>query len=109
MKTKKIRLTEKKYVTNTFEIHGSNGHFTVTQSGEIIICHSTEQEYLDINKFDVSEYKSHYDITEINGSVDILDFAYFLKNGEYEEVCTDWREEVALLRKGIDVDIIFHK
>ena len=45
---------------------------------------------------DVREWENNYGrkVTE-DAEFDILDFGYYMKNGDYEPPCMDWREEMA--------------
>ena len=61
-------------------------------------CNCGECGLDDILKFDVEEYRKHHN-AELPDTVDILDIGYWEKNGEYEEPCHDWREEMKLAQE----------
>lgn len=82
---------------NLFVINSSHGDLTVDCETGWIVERRPDFTLNNIKKFDVEEWKKTYPTEVLTGmQVDILDFGYWLKNGEYY----DWRVEfVELSRK----------
>jgi len=82
----------------TFMVFSSGGTIKVDAvSGDVIECttnRNEDNELRQIAKFDVAEYKSHYNVTEIPGDLDILDLGYWTNDGAYEKPVDDWRNEM---------------
>jgi hypothetical protein len=95
-----------------FTIRSSNGEWKANkQTGGVI---NYQDRYplengkrLILIRFDIQEYKKHYQVTELPDSIDILDLGYYYKERndltgywapKYEEPAHDWREEVKVLR-----------
>lgn len=83
---------------NTVYIGSSHGEFSAdATTGKVIkkeIYEGSETEPVNfIDKFDIEEYKKHYNTTTPPEYIDILDLGYWLENGAYEEPAHDWRKE----------------
>ena len=81
-------------------VYGSETGLVI--DGESKLCGCTDCPQID--RFDLIEYKKFYGVTEMPDELDILDIGYWAKDGIYEEPCHGWREEVAILRAGGDLD-----
>ena len=94
----------------TATLNGSHGQIVFNPSNGII-NHITDTsgnsvEYYGENPdhapvyIHVAEWKKYYGKTiEADQTFDILDFGYFMANGEYEGPALDWREEMGLQGK----------
>jgi len=72
----------------TFKVSSSQGHLIVNeQTGIVIECNSNggKNDYLfEIERFDVSRYKTAFKSNMIPEDVDILRLAYWSKNDIYD-------------------------
>jgi hypothetical protein len=82
----------------TFCVASSGGSLEVDRvSGDVIECttHRNEDNELKrIERFDLQEYKMHYNVARIPEQLDILDLGYWSKDGSYEKAVGDWRNEM---------------
>lgn len=97
----------------TFTVTSSHGTLTVNaETGLVEKCdcdHCDEYCIDNIRTFDLKEYKSFYNVTEMPEYIDILDLGYWDENETYEEPAHDWRELTIELRKGFDIEDITGK
>jgi hypothetical protein len=82
----------------TFFVFSSGGSLKVDiWNGLVIECltnRSEGNELQRIMRFDLQEYKEHYQVAEIPGDLDILDLGYWNKDGGYEKPVENWRNEM---------------
>jgi hypothetical protein len=82
----------------TFAVFSSGGSLKVdAQNGVVVECttdRNEDNELRQIVRFDIEEYKVHYNVGEIRGDLDILDLGYWNQNGGYEQPVQDWRNEM---------------
>lgn len=86
----------------TFVVHSSHGDLTVTAEGYVLHDKSTyaDHELENITRFDIGEYKKHYNVASIDTDRDILDLGYWYRAGKfirYEEPVQSWRDEAKRL------------
>jgi len=83
-------------------VFGSETGLVLTGESNLCGCEECPQ----VERFDVEEYRKFYGVEELPGSmdIDILDLGYWGTDGIYEEPCHGWREEVAILRVGGEID-----
>jgi len=77
------------------EFISSNGHLYVNEDGTIHPDSEVEGWLLDIEKVDIEEldnYLSYYDLSGAQDG-DVLDFAYWDKDGVYHLPSRQWRED----------------
>lgn len=69
-----------------------------TVTGEVVSCsletgkRAYKGGHLPV-RVDVDEWRRRYPGEDIAAGHDILDFGYWMKNGEYEPPCEDWRKD----------------
>lgn len=73
-------------------IFGNHGKLQVDNSSGRVITYDPEgsQEYTNIARFDLQEWRAHYGQVACDGG-DILDFGYWLHDETYEPPEADWR------------------
>lgn len=84
-----------KPIRQTMAVFGSHGNMIVDIfSGEVVkLIKDDSDEYEGIAKFDVNEYRQNVGQLKDNMHIDILDIAYWLKDGTYEEHARDRHEQ----------------
>lgn len=83
-----------------FTVYSSHGELTVdAATGDVIKCDGNDY-IADIKRFDLEEHKRFNSITEMTqADVDILDFAYWNKDGSYDTAEDSWRAERLEMQK----------
>lgn len=98
-----------------YRVHGENGTYNIyndninTQKGDHIAVNSShgvvtidkngyivEGDLIEYNikRFDVEEYKKHYNVDQLPSTIDILDLGYWYDEIEYVEPDHQWRKEI---------------
>ena len=83
---------------NEFYVYGSHGELTVdADTGDVIeLMDQTydSEEYRDIVRFDVHEWRREYPTEAIEGTgMDILDIGFWTDTGEYIGPEQSWRDD----------------
>ncbi len=95
-------------------VYSSCGEITIHKETGVKIrakidcdCNAGDRCIKRISKFDVEEYKKHYNKTDVPDRVDILDMGYWQWQEKshslkkvYEEPAHEWRKDAVKLRNG---------
>ncbi len=79
---------------NTFVVYGSHGDLVVASASGRVLRYEPlgEGEYSGIAFVNVAEWRQTYPGI-VPDHIDILDIAYWTKEGEYEGPVVDWRTD----------------